>query len=127
MIAQIIPGDSPDDPTPGAERAGVVWFIDKALAGYDSDKRGLYQTGLAEAQAARARLFPQSKSIAGLTAAQQIELLKAIEKTEFFGQLRVHAIVGFFGNPTGWQVLGVKHSMVHKPPFGYYDAEVFPR
>ena len=39
IAAQIIP----DDDTPGAERAGVVWFIDGALAGYDKDKQELVQ------------------------------------------------------------------------------------
>src|SRR2546425_7231212 len=84
IAAQIIP----DDDTPGADRAGVIWFIDRALAGYDQDKRELYKRGLAETQAKRAALFQDSTSIASLTAEQQIVLLKAIEKTEFFQAVR---------------------------------------
>ena len=127
ISAQIIP----DDGTPGAETAGVIWFIDRALAGFDQDKRDLYKHGLAETQLKRAELFPGSTSIAGLTGAQQIELLKSIEKTEFFQQVRQHSILGFFGHPkyggnrnmVGWKLLGIEHSMQYKPPFGYYDAE----
>src|SRR5579859_4154764 len=58
----------PEDETPGAQQAGVIWFIDRALAGYDADKRDLYSRGLAETQAKRALMFPESTSIAHLTA-----------------------------------------------------------
>jgi gluconate 2-dehydrogenase gamma chain len=127
IAGQIIP----DDDTPGAEAAGVIWFIDGALAGYDRDKREIYQRGLAETQTRRAELFPGSTSIAALNTAQQIELLKAIEKTEFFQQVRFHSVLGFFGHPkyggnrnmVGWKLLGFERSMQYKPPFGYYDAE----
>jgi len=127
IAAQIIP----DDETPGARQAGVMWFIDGALAGYDQDKRELYKRGLAETQAKRAQMFPGSANIAGLSGAQQIELLKAIEKTDFFQQVRQHTILGFFGHPkyggnldmAGWKLIGFEHAMSYKPPFGYYDAE----
>jgi gluconate 2-dehydrogenase gamma chain len=119
----------PETDTPGADRAGVIWFIDRALAGYDQDKRELYTRGLRETQSRRAELFPGSTSIQGLTPGQRIELLKAIEKTDFFRQLRFHTILGFFGHPmhggnrdmAGWKMLGVEHSMRYEPPFGYYD------
>src|ERR1035437_2814485 len=52
IAAQIIP----EDETPGAVRAGVIYFIDRSLAGYDQDKRDIYTRGLAEAQAKRAEL-----------------------------------------------------------------------
>ena len=131
IAAQIIP----DDDTPGAERAGVIWFIDRALAGYDQDKQELYKLGLAEAQTKRAAMFPGSASIAGLTSEQQIALLKAIEKAEFFQQVRLHTILGFFGHPmhggnrdmVGWKLIGFEHQMQYEPPFGYYDAEARKR
>jgi gluconate 2-dehydrogenase gamma chain len=119
IAAQIIP----DDDTPGAERAGVIWFIDRALAGYDQDKQELYKRGLAETQAKRSAMFPGSASIASLTAGQQIALLKAIEKTDFFQQVRLHTVLGFFGQPIGAKFLGIDHQMSYEPPFGYYDAE----
>lgn len=121
----------PDDETPGAKQAGVIWFIDGALAGYDQDRRELYKRGLAEIQAKRGQMFPASSSIAGLAAEQRIALLKAIEKTEFFQQVRQHTALGFFGHPkyggnrdmAGWKLIGVEHAMHYEPPFGYYDAE----
>ena len=85
IAAQIVP----DNETPGAEQAGVIWFIDRSLSGYDQDKQALYKTGLAETQKKRAEMFPGSTSIAGLTGYQQIALLKAIEKTDFFQQVRI--------------------------------------
>jgi gluconate 2-dehydrogenase gamma chain len=119
IAAQIIP----DDNTPGAGTAGVIWFIDRSLAGFDQDKQELYKRGLSETQAKRAELFPGSTSIASLTNDQQIALLKAIEKSEFFQQVRLHTILGFFGQPIGLKFLGVEHQMHYEPPFGYYDAE----
>jgi gluconate 2-dehydrogenase gamma chain len=121
----------PDDDTPGADQAGVIWFIDGALTGYDQDKRELYKRGLAETEAKRDEMFPVSTSIAGLAPEQQIALLKAIETTEFFRQVRIHTVLGFFGHPmhggnrgmVGWKLIGVEHSMQYEPPFGYYDAE----
>src|SRR6476659_734157 len=53
----------PETDTPGADRAGVIWFIDRALAGYDRDKRDFYKRGLRETQARRATMFPDSTSI----------------------------------------------------------------
>ena len=120
IAAQIIP----DDNTPGAGTAGVIWFIDRSLAGFDRDKQEVYKRGLAETQAKRAELFPGSTSITSLTNEQQIALLKAIEKTDFFQQVRLHTILGFFGQPVGLKFLGVEHQMRYEPPFGYYDAGV---
>jgi gluconate 2-dehydrogenase gamma chain len=127
IACQIIP----DDETPGADRAGVIWFIDRALAGYDEDKREPYKSGLGQMQSKRAELFPGSSSIAALNKGQQIQLLRAMEKTEFFQLVRYHTILGFFGHPmyggnrgeVGWKLVGVEYSMHYEPPFGYYDAE----
>jgi len=127
LAAQIIP----DDETPGAMSAGVIWFIDRSLADYDRDKREAYVSGLAATQARRAKLFPGSTSIAGLSAEQRIVLLKEIEKTDFFDVLRFHTILGFFGNPAhggnrdevGWKLIGIENRMHYEPPFGFYDAE----
>jgi gluconate 2-dehydrogenase gamma chain len=127
IACQIIP----DDDTPGAKQAGVIWFIDGALAGYDQDKRELYNRGLAETQAKRVEMFPSSSSIASLPNDQQSALMKAIEKTEFFQQVRQHTALGFFCHPKyggnrdmlGWKLIGVDHQMQYQPPFGYYDAE----
>ena len=119
IAAQIIP----DGDSAGAKQSNVVLFIDRALAGYDQDKQELYKRGLTETQAKREQMFPASTTIASLSGEQQIALLKTIEKTEFFQQVRLHTILGFFGQPAGIKFLGVEHQMHFEPPFGYYDAE----
>jgi hypothetical protein len=118
IASQIIP----DDGGPGADSVNVIQFIDRSLAGFDQDKQELYKSGLAQTQAKRAEMFPSSTSIATLPPESQIALLKAIEKTDFFQQVRLHTILGFFGQPVGIKFLGVEHQMHFEPPFGYYDA-----
>jgi len=126
LVSQIIPTDG----TPGAREAGVIYFIDRALAGFDRDKQKLYAGGLAQAQAKRRELFPSSRSIAGLSAEEQVRLLESIEKSEFFEALRFHTILGFLGDSShggnreqiGWKLIGFEDRHQFEPPFGYYDA-----
>jgi gluconate 2-dehydrogenase gamma chain len=127
IAAQIIPADA----TPGAREAGVIYFIDRALATFDQDKRPLYTEGLKNLQSKRDALFPGSQSIAALQPAQQIRLLQTIEQTDFFELVRTHAALGFFGDPSyggnrdhvGWKLIGFEDRFQFQPPFGYYDAE----
>jgi gluconate 2-dehydrogenase gamma chain len=127
ITSQIIPSDD----GPGAAEAGVVYFIDRALATFDVDKREDYRNGMAAVQEKRRSMFPNSTSVASLSAPKQIELVRAIESSEFFELLRVHTLMGFLGNPsyggnrgkTGWKHIGFDDAMVFEPPFGYYDAE----
>jgi gluconate 2-dehydrogenase gamma chain len=127
LTSQIIPSDD----GPGAREAGVIHFIDRALATFDSDKRGAYRTGMRAVQQARTKLFPASTSIGALSPAQQMELIRAVEKTDFFELLRTHTGWGFLAAPqyggnrnqTGWTHIGFEHQMHFEPPFGYYDAQ----
>jgi gluconate 2-dehydrogenase gamma chain len=119
----------PSDGTPGAQEAGVIFFIDRALATFDQDKRGLYRDGLAAAQRQCRAMFPEAASPAALSAAQLHQLASAIDKTEFFEQLRTHTIIGFLATPewggnrgeVGWKLIGFENAGVYQPPFGYYD------
>jgi gluconate 2-dehydrogenase gamma chain len=119
----------PTNDTPGAKEAGVVFFIDRALATFDQDKRELYRTGLAGTQQRRSALFPKSQTIAALTSEQRITLLTSIEKTDFFDAIRTHTIIGFLAGPewggnrgkVGWNLIGLDDSTSFQPPFGYYD------
>lgn len=128
LCAQIIPSS---DGTPGARETGAIYFIDRALAGWDRDRRDLYRTGMAETQTARLRLFPESASIRALPAEGAITLLRAIEKSPFFEVLRTHTILGFVGPPSrggnrdgkGWAHIQVEDRMSFEPPFGFYDGE----
>lgn len=120
----------PSDETPGAKEAGVVFFIDRALATFDRDKQGLYREGLAGVQQKRRELFPEIASIASLSAAQCNDVVKSIEKTEFFEQLRTHTVMGFLATPewggnrneAGWRLIGFEDAGMYQPPFGYYDG-----
>lgn len=127
MAAQIIPTDE----TPGAREARSVHFIDRALATFDHDKQALYTQGLQDLRTKTREVFPNAGQFSGLTSAQQIQLLTAIEKTEFFEQVRRHTIMGFLANPEyggnhdkiGWKLIGFEDKFVFEPPFGFYDRD----
>ena len=127
IAAQILPSDD----GPGAKEAGVIFFIDRALIMFDIDKQETYRIGLSGLNERRKTMFPGSESFAALPNPQQIELLRTIEKSDFFELMRVHTLLGFLGSPSyggnrgtvGWKYIGFEDRMVWEPPFGYYDAE----
>ena len=133
VAAQIIPTDD----TPGAREAGVVHFIDRALTTFDRDKQTIYTKGLKDLQTKTRGLFPGTAELgtaefSGLQPAQQIQVLQAMEKTEFFPLIRLHTILGFFANPeyggnqhkAGWNLIGFEDKFNFEPPFGFYDGEI---
>jgi len=128
MAAQIIPADD----TPGAREARVIYFIDRALTTFERDQQPLYRQGLTELQNKTRELFPGRNKFSELTSLQQVQLLTAIEKSEFFEIVRLHSIVGFLSNPEyggnhdriGWKLIGFEDAGAYEPPFGYYDAEI---
>jgi gluconate 2-dehydrogenase gamma chain len=126
LASQIVPSTG----GPGAKEAGVIYFIDRALSTFDAESLPAYRTGMAMVHEKRKQMFPSSASVAALTNEQQIELVRAIEKTDFFELLRTHTMLGFLGNPSyggnrdrvGWKLIGFEDRMAYQPPFGYYDA-----
>ncbi len=131
MTAQIIPTDD----TPGAREARVVSFIDRALVTFERGRQGDYTQGLIDLAAQTKQHFGHADKFSELTFDQQIQVLTAIERTPFFGLVRTHTITGFFSSPVhggnhdkvGWQLVGYDDSLMHEPPFGYYDALPQPR
>ncbi len=127
MAAQIIPSDD----TPGAQEARVIYFIDRVLVTYDRDKQPAYTQGLKDLLLRTQMLFPGGDRFSSLPPAQQIQVLTAIDKTDFFELVRVHTIMGFLAKPTyggnqnevGWKAIGFEDRMTFAPPFGYYDRE----
>ena len=132
MTARIMPSE-PDGR--GAREAGVVTYLDHAVAGYFRDLQSIYRVGLqrldAYSQARAGAIFPE------LGAAQQDEILAQIDTgsgvssagvgadvwdangtdsilTRFFAIVREHAIQGMFCDPiyggnrdfTGWKLIG---------------------
>jgi gluconate 2-dehydrogenase gamma chain len=121
----------PTTDTPGAREAGVVYFIDRGLSTFAKDQQKDFSDALAAVDAKRKEKFPDSTAFASLTTAQQTEILKAIEDTPAFGDIRFATVAGFLCNPedggnrdmVGWKLIGFDHAPTHTPPFGYYDAE----
>jgi gluconate 2-dehydrogenase gamma chain len=127
IAAQIIPTDS----TPGAREAGVIHFIDRALTTFDSEKQKAYTEGLAQWLAKVKELYPAVASFADASSEQQIEVLKSLEKSDFFGTVRTHTLMGFLCLPdhdgnrggVGWKLIGMEDAHFYSPPFGYYDRD----
>ncbi len=127
VAAQIIPSDG----TPGAREAGAVYFIDRALSTFDRDKQKPYADGLTQLSAKLKELYPGAESFSAATAEQQVAVLKAIEKSDFFELIRTHTIMGFFCLPerggnrdqVGWKLIGMEDAHVFTPPFGTYDRD----
>jgi gluconate 2-dehydrogenase gamma chain len=108
---------------PGARDAGVLNYIDLALAGAYSDQQDFYRRGLAALDAYCRKTF--SKPFVNLNAAQQDEVITALEQGKasgftyptaqaFFNAVRTHTMEGMFADPiyggnkdfAGWKLVG---------------------
>jgi gluconate 2-dehydrogenase gamma chain len=124
---QIIPSDD----TPGAKEANVLRFVDFALSEIEPQNRQDFTKALVTLNEHAKKTDPNVKSFAALSSAQQIETMKAMEKTGEFRMLRFYTIVGFLSDPAdggnkdqiGWKLIGFKDDFYYAPPFGYYDAQ----
>ncbi|TAK20708.1 MAG: gluconate 2-dehydrogenase subunit 3 family protein [Chloroflexota bacterium] len=103
-----------DDLGPGAPEAGVVFYIDRALAGHDADLAALYRRGVADLDA-RARAAADCP-FARAAPETQDAILAALEAegSPFFAALLTHTREGMFADPihggnrdmVGWKLLG---------------------
>jgi gluconate 2-dehydrogenase gamma chain len=108
---------------PGATDAGVLNYIDLALAGAYADQQDFYRRGLAALDAHCRATY--GKPFAQLTAAQQDETITALEGGKatgftwpsaqaFFNTVRTHTMEGMFADPVyggnkdfaGWVLIG---------------------
>jgi len=127
IAAQIIPSGA----TPGAREAGVVHFIDRALATFFSRLYTEFHAQLVEFQAACRASNPDVASFAALSSQRQIEFLRTVEQTPFFDRMRLFTLLGMFSAPmyggnqesAGWQLIGFEDRHAFEPPFGYYDRD----
>jgi gluconate 2-dehydrogenase gamma chain len=144
VAARIIPTDE----TPGACEAGVVYFIDRALATFASGDRKLYTEGMAQLQASARDMFPGVEKFSAATEKQQDEILRSLDKGDsspdqpfrpqptgqnFFQTVCRHTIAGYLIDPdsdrrgnrdgVGWKVIGRDSAHMFQPPFGYYDKD----
>jgi len=121
----------PSDATPGAREAGVIYFIDRALATFATGQRDDYAKGLPVLQAKTKEMFPSVPRFSQATPDQQDAVLKALEGQPIFELIREHTIVGLVADPArggnrgkvGWKCIGFDDSPAFVPPFGYYDRD----
>lgn len=128
FAAQIIPSD---DASPGAEEAGAVHFIDRALgrAPY-AESATVIRMGLDDLDT-RARAVDGRLEFSALSAAQQLAVMQAVEHEPFFTAARLLVVLGTFADPqyggnlggVGWTMVGLDHRPTHNAPFGWYDAQ----
>lgn len=119
----------PTTDTPGAREAGVVYFIDRALATWGKEQRPVFAEGLRKVAEEVARRFPGESRFSVLSEARQDEVLRGIEETPFFGSMRFATIAGMFALPlhggnrdfAGWALIGQDRVLDFKPPFSWYD------
>jgi gluconate 2-dehydrogenase gamma chain len=116
---QIIPTE---DGSPGARPAGVVYYIDRALAGFMRELQPLYRRGLrALADLAIAEFDAEFVDLDTERQRELVERLDGVasaEPDDFAGQfyriVREHTVQGFFGDPAyggnrdliGWRLVG---------------------
>jgi gluconate 2-dehydrogenase subunit 3-like protein len=108
---------------PGASDAGVMNYIDLALAGAYADLQEFYRSGLAQLDAYCRKTY--NESFVQLDASRQDAVIAAIEQgkaaefswpsaAEFFGVIRTHTMEGMFADPiyggnrdfAGWRLVG---------------------
>ena len=125
IAAQIFPTDA----LPGANEAGVVYFMDSALHTFMAGAKEPVLAGLQALNAKAAAVQPGAR-FAKLPVDEQTRLLQANEATPFFGTVRFLTVAGMFSLPVyggnrgyaGWKLLGFEHRHFWQPPFGADDA-----
>jgi gluconate 2-dehydrogenase gamma chain len=127
IAAQIIPSDA----TPGAREAGVVFFIDRALATFFAHIAQRFRSQLSEFHHDCRARYAEVESFASLPNDRQHEWLSSVEHSPFFRSMRQLTLLWMFtmqaygGNRDDkcWQLLGFEDQHIFAPPFGYYDRD----
>jgi gluconate 2-dehydrogenase gamma chain len=129
---------------PGAREAGVLNYIDLALAGAYEDLQDFYRRGLAQLEAyCRARY---QTTFVRLEAARQDQVIAALEDgsatgftwpdaQQFFNTLRTHTIEGMFADPiyggnkdfAGWRLVGFPGAQPVFTPADMQSRQAFTR
>jgi hypothetical protein len=126
VSSQIIPSDD----APGAHEAHCVDFIDRALTSVFRDSQALYREGLRQLRADAQAQFGEARGFAPLSAPQQQQLLRQIERGPFFAAVRMHTVIALLADPVhggnagrcGWKLIGFDDALHFTAPFGYYDG-----
>ena len=129
---------------PGARDAGVLNYIDLALAGAYADLQDFYRRGLAQLDAFCHATHKQS--FTQLDPARQDEVLTALEQgkatgftlpraQEFFNVVRTHTMEGMFADPiyggnrdfAGWRLVGFPGAQGNFTPPDLQSKQTFTR
>jgi gluconate 2-dehydrogenase gamma chain len=133
LVARIVPGSEQD---PGAREAGVVTYIDRALAGPYAAWQLAYREGLRlvgmHARARHGGAFhtlseSAQDAIVGELEAGTIPGFPEGEASDFFGMVWAHTIEGMFCDPAyggnrnaaGWKLIGFPGTQ-----YGYSAADM---
>lgn len=120
LVEQIIPAD---DTAPSAREAGVVFYIDKQLAGPLQRFAAEYRRGLPLLESAcrtqTGHSFGELDFAARTAFLQQIESGQVPGLATFFSMVIDHTMQGFYGSPmhggnrdeASWKMLGIEHVM----------------
>jgi len=138
---RLMPG-APDKP--GARDAGVVRYIDLALAGAYADLQDFYRRGLAQLDAFCRKTYREPFS--QLDAARQDAVITALEEgtaigftwptaQEFFNTIRTHTMEGMFADPiyggnkefAGWRLVGFPGAQAIFTPTDMQSRQAFTR
>jgi gluconate 2-dehydrogenase gamma chain len=147
--AQIIPTDD----TPGATEAHAAYFVDHALIEFVPKDQTRVRAAIHALNDLAAKHSGHSNvRFAELSPADQFDLTKKFQSSfpapdggydpsnngmnssgsNYFELLRTYIITGFLSDPDlggnkdmlGWKLVGFDGHSAHRPPFGYYDAEL---
>jgi gluconate 2-dehydrogenase gamma chain len=129
---------------PGARDAGVLNYIDLALAGAYADLQDFYRRGLAQLDAHCRKTY--GEPFVRLTAAQQDDVIAALEAGKagefgwptaqaFFNTMRTHTMEGMFADPiyggnkdfAGWRLIGFPGGQPLFTPEDLESARAFTR
>jgi gluconate 2-dehydrogenase gamma chain len=129
---------------PGATDAGVLNYIDLALAGAYADLQDFYRRGFAQLDAYCRKTH--DTSFQHLSAAQQDEVLAALEEgkatgftwptaQDFFSTIRTHTMEGMFADPlyggnkdfAGWRLVGFPGAQAMFTPIDLQNKQAFTR
>ena len=129
---------------PGARDAGVVNYIDLALAGAYADLQDFYRRGLAQLEEYCRTTY--NDSFVRLQTAQQDAVIRALEEgtatgftwptaREFFNTIRTHTMEGMFADPiyggnkdfAGWRLVGFPGAQPVFTPADMQSRQAFAR
>ena len=129
---------------PGARDAGVLNYIDLALAGAYADFQDFYRRGLAQLEQHCRKIH--NESFVRLAAARQDEVIRTLEEgkaaeftwppaQEFFNTIRTHTMEGMFADPiyggnkefAGWRLVGFPGAQPVFTPADMQSRQAFTR